>query len=389
MSKNRLIKILFLAADPQDITRLRLGQEIREIREKLQLSQYRDTFVLETRESVRPPDITQAIHDIQPQIVHFSGHGGSTGELYFEDFLGNAFSVKPEALANLFSLIADQVSCVILNACYSDIQAKAIGQHIPYVIGMNKAIGDKAAIAFSSGFYKALGANKSIEQAFKFGCVELQLYGIPEHLTPTLISQLHPSVTERITTQLQEVLSGSISNRLITEKITPQLEKAPFANKFKNLEELLVAAAKGVEQAWREADDETRSVMLQIAKRQQQGWLDPESIKKFPCQDLKAINKLWTHYSNNRFGFSIQQRIYLECGGQPDGKYYEDAWQRFALRVGWRNRRNWILASDVIYSISAPEGHLPTGKGMAALDVHGWYKRIICLAARVRCKLDD
>ena len=73
-------------------------------------------------------------------------------------------SISPEALAKLFALVADQVECVLLNACYSEIQAKAIVQHIPFVIGMNRAIGDKAAIAFSVGFYKALGANRSIEQ---------------------------------------------------------------------------------------------------------------------------------------------------------------------------------------------------------------------------------
>lgn len=65
------VKILFLAADPSDATRLRLGQELRDIREKLQLSKQRDSFALDSRESVRPGDITQAIHDVAPQIVHF------------------------------------------------------------------------------------------------------------------------------------------------------------------------------------------------------------------------------------------------------------------------------------------------------------------------------
>lgn len=63
------IKILLLAADPSDSVRLRLGQELRDIREKLQLSKQRDTFSLESRESVRTGDITQAIFDVEPQIV--------------------------------------------------------------------------------------------------------------------------------------------------------------------------------------------------------------------------------------------------------------------------------------------------------------------------------
>jgi hypothetical protein len=73
-----------------------------------------------------------------------------------------------------------------LNACYSEIQTQAIAQHIRFVIGMNQAIGDKGAIAFSVGFYKALAANRSIEEAYKFGCVEIQLYNVPEHLKPVI-----------------------------------------------------------------------------------------------------------------------------------------------------------------------------------------------------------
>lgn len=180
------IKILFLAADPSDSSRLRLGQELRDIRERLQLSKLRDSFFLESRESVRPKDITQAIFDVEPHIVHFSGHGLSTGELCFEDMSGKTQPVQCEALSNLFELVAEQVSCVILNACYSENQAKAIAQHVAFVIGMNQAIGDKAAITFATGFYKALGAGRSYKQAYKFACVEIQLEGIKEHLTPVL-----------------------------------------------------------------------------------------------------------------------------------------------------------------------------------------------------------
>ena len=78
------------------------------------------------------------------------------------------------------------IECVLLNACYSEVQADAIVQHIPYVIGMSKEIGDKASIEFAIGFYAALGAGKSIEFSYQFGCNAIQLAGIPEHLTPVL-----------------------------------------------------------------------------------------------------------------------------------------------------------------------------------------------------------
>lgn len=73
-----MISILFLAADPTDASRLRLGEELREIQEKLQLAKLREQFKLYQRMSVRPTDLSQALLDIQPEIVHFSGHGMAT-----------------------------------------------------------------------------------------------------------------------------------------------------------------------------------------------------------------------------------------------------------------------------------------------------------------------
>jgi hypothetical protein len=184
------VSILFLAADPTDASRLRLGEEFREIQEKLKLAKLRDLFRLELPQlSVRPSDISQSLLDTQPQIVHFSGHGTSNGELCFEDLEGKSHFVEPDALASLFEQFSGQVNCVVLNACYAEIQAKAIAKHIKYVIGMNKAIGDKAAIAFAIGFYQALGGGRSIEDAYKLGRVQIQLQNIPEHLTPVLIKK--------------------------------------------------------------------------------------------------------------------------------------------------------------------------------------------------------
>jgi CHAT domain-containing protein len=190
MNSDIRVKILFLAADPSDESRLRLFQELRDIKARLQVAKS-DKYQLEQQESVRVGDITQAIFDIQPQIIHFSGHGKSTGELCFENEVGKVQPVKPDALAAMFKLFSLQVNCVVLNACYSEVQAKVIAEHIPFVIGMNDAIGDKAAIAFAVGFYKALVANRSIEDAYQFGCVEIQLIGLPEHLKPVLYIKEH------------------------------------------------------------------------------------------------------------------------------------------------------------------------------------------------------
>lgn len=178
--------ILILAANPQGTSKLRLDEEVREIDIGLQRSQKREQFVLKQQWAVRPRDIYRAILDIRPQIVHFCGHGDGNEGLVFEDENGGTKFVDSEALANLFKLFSTQVECVLLNACYSDIQATAISRHIDYVVGMKQGIGDKAAINFAVGFYDALGAGKCYDFAFKLGCLAIQLSGMSEESTPAI-----------------------------------------------------------------------------------------------------------------------------------------------------------------------------------------------------------
>jgi regulator of replication initiation timing len=66
------------------------------------------------------------------------------------------------------------------------------------------------------------------------------------------------------------------------------------------------------EKAWEEADVETQQIMLSIAGEdaQGQGFLTADQITEFPCLDLKILNKLWTIYSNGKYGFMIQRDIW-------------------------------------------------------------------------------
>ena len=78
--------------------------------------------------------------DSTPQLVHFRGHGGGEQGLALEDETGQIKRVNADALAALFELYANRLQCILLNACYSEVQAKAIAQQIPYVIGMGDPI---------------------------------------------------------------------------------------------------------------------------------------------------------------------------------------------------------------------------------------------------------
>ncbi|MBE9186188.1 GUN4 domain-containing protein [Microcoleus sp. LEGE 07076] len=101
---------------------------------------------------------------------------------------------------------------------------------------------------------------------------------------------------------------------------------------------------------WRKADEHTWEILLQIAVREDEGWLSAADIDSFPPTDLRTIDQLWQQYSSGRFGLSVQQQIWESVGG----KYTE-----LCDRVGWRVKENWKYYSELSFSENAPSGHLP------------------------------
>ena len=179
-------KILILSANPKNTNQLRLDEEVREIKEALKLSKNREQFEVVTESALRVNDLRRSLLDHLPHIVHFSGHGSGNDGLVLENKLGEMQLVSSESLAGLFELFEDRVECVVLNACYSEVQAEAIYQDIDCVIGMNQAIGDVAAIEFATGFYDALAAGRSYRDSFEFARGAIDLQGIPESKTPQI-----------------------------------------------------------------------------------------------------------------------------------------------------------------------------------------------------------
>ncbi|MCF3596825.1 CHAT domain-containing protein [Planktothrix agardhii 1032] len=184
MNNNDAVKtILILAANPKNTAPLRLDEEIREIDEGLRRANQRHQYKLEQKLAVRSRDFYRAILDYQPQIVHFCGHGAGQDGIVLEDDTGKMVLLETKTLASMFKLFAKKsVECVVLNACYSEVQAEAISQYVDYVLGMKKAVGDKAAVAFSVAFYDALAAGYEVEEAYELG--RSQMISFFEQETP-------------------------------------------------------------------------------------------------------------------------------------------------------------------------------------------------------------
>ncbi|MFB2837792.1 effector-associated domain EAD1-containing protein [Floridanema evergladense] len=183
-----MIKILFLAANPSDTTRLKLERESRSIDRALRQAEFRDRFEIIQHWAVRVGDLQELLLRHKPDIVHFSGHGSAASEIILEDNLGKSHPVSVRALSQLFCILKDNIRCVVLNACYSKVQAQAIAEHIDSVVGMSKAITDDAAISFATAFYQGLGYGRDLKTAFDLGCVQIDMENLGQQDTPQIIA---------------------------------------------------------------------------------------------------------------------------------------------------------------------------------------------------------
>ena len=180
-------RILFLAANPANEARLRVGAEHDRIGEELTSSGKRDQFLFSSLMAVTTQSISRSILAENPYIIHFSGHGKKEG-IYLETDAGLSKLVTAKALKLLFASAAKGVQCVLLNACYSAEQAKSIAETVPFVIGMMNTIKDGAALDFATGFYQAIGAGKSIQDAYDIGVAAMALNSGGEEI-PVLLKK--------------------------------------------------------------------------------------------------------------------------------------------------------------------------------------------------------
>ena len=128
---------------------------------------------------------------------------------------------------------------------------------------------------------------------------------------------------------------------------------------YRKLRDLLKAGK------WNEADQETSLLMVAVVrgKKYYGLYIDIyiDEIENFPCEDLRTIDQLWVKYSNGRFGFSVQKKIYHSLGGTTTISSSSKIWEAFCDTVGWRKEGQWLqYYKDITFDITAPQAHLPS-----------------------------
>ncbi|TAF53411.1 MAG: hypothetical protein EAZ61_06980 [Oscillatoriales cyanobacterium] len=136
---------------------------------------------------------------------------------------------------------------------------------------------------------------------------------------------------------------------LSADMVTPSPSIAPSpgstANEYQYLEDLLQ------EQRYEEADRVTWKIMLQLAGAEGRGYLELDELMLLPRSELIHLDQLWQSYSQGRWGFSVQRRLFE----QADSDY-----SSLGKITGWMLDGTWLQKQNTIYDLEqSPPGHLP------------------------------
>lgn len=176
--------VLFVAANPHGTSGLALDEECAAVERELAATQHREDIELRSVWAVSADDLARQLLERSPEVIHFSGHGASNGGIVLRDESGDAQVVPGRALAMLIRSAAPAARVVVLNACYSDVQADALRGVVDCVVGMTGAIGDAAARTFAVGLYRAFGNRLSVGQAVAHGVAMLAAKQLPDEVLP-------------------------------------------------------------------------------------------------------------------------------------------------------------------------------------------------------------
>nr|UNJ15694.1 hypothetical protein [Cyanidioschyzonaceae sp. 2] len=127
-----------------------------------------------------------------------------------------------------------------------------------------------------------------------------------------------------------------------------------------NLDQL---AKQLAEKDFLSANQTTYKLMCKLAGCEEREWIYFTEIAHIPKEAIQEMDEMWQNYSQGKFGFGVQRRIWL--GKQKD-------WMKFWEHIGWVKQGKWLrYPKEFEWSLQAPEGHLPLWnqiRGVQALE---------------------
>lgn len=190
-SSKEKINILFIASNPDIIftdeegvlreqQRLSLDKEARDIEESIQKTPDRDSISFVTKWATRTEDLFQYINEVNPTIIHFTGHGTEDGKLVFHDKNDNPKFVGIDAIIQMINAITDDLRLVVFSNCFSSSIAIQVSEYVEATIGMNTSVREDVATLFAAQLYSSIGFGFPLDKAFKQAMARLSIEGIEQ-----------------------------------------------------------------------------------------------------------------------------------------------------------------------------------------------------------------
>lgn len=188
--KPEILRVLYLTANPEAIETtieypdgrvettgvwLRVESEVRQVKQMLKKSKYRDLVTVEHLPAATKMDLLEGLNEFRPHVVHFSGHANALGLLMENDEgteLGDGLDFG--LLARMLGSTDQPPRMVVLNACESLGGADDLLQTVPTVVAMSDEIDDASAVVFAARFYSAIASAQSVASALEQGKVAME-----------------------------------------------------------------------------------------------------------------------------------------------------------------------------------------------------------------------
>ena len=201
--------ILVVAANPGGTTPAALDLDCTEIRRELDATPGRAAFGVESRWATTVDELRRHLVELNPAIVHFSGHGGSGGVTLCDE-RGQPGPVSPRTLAAVIA--ASRRTCMVtFNACHSTRQADALRGNVNCVIGIPDEISAHDARAFALSFYRGLGHRRSTSDALEHAVADLNARLASDMHLPVCRTRNGDSATQLILPELDSRSCATIS----------------------------------------------------------------------------------------------------------------------------------------------------------------------------------
>nr|YP_009395909.1 hypothetical protein [Dasya naccarioides]ARW65095.1 hypothetical protein [Dasya naccarioides] len=160
-------------------------------------------------------------------------------------------------------------------------------------------------------------------------------------------------------TKLDKIILKKLKDKSI-DHIKQKLDIA-FSNKINELKECVnlkidytILQELLIQKDFQKADKITQQYLCKLSntdKKNNRNWLYFTDIELIPKEDLFTIDLLWKIYSNNKFGISIQKKVWV---------INNENWDRFLEKIGWTEKGMMKrYPNDFIWTMDAPTGHLP------------------------------